>query len=204
MLIDLTQLTPNQIYATMTQTVIPRPIAWVLSLNADGSHNLAPFSYFNAVSSDPPLLMLSLGKKPDGSDKDTHVNIRERSHFVVHIAHRAQLEPLNESSATLPAGESELTKIGLAVEAMEGFALPRLKGCRVAFFCERHEIYQVGRTPQALILGLVSAVYLDDAVTGRDDKGRLVVDARGVDPLARLGAAEYAGFGEVIRLKRPF
>lgn len=203
MLIDLSALSPNQVYATITQTLIPRPIAWVLSLNEAGTFNLAPFSYFNAVSSAPPLLMLSLGKKPDGSDKDTHANIRDRNHFVVHLAHRAQLTALNESAATLPAGDSELTRLGLATTPVEGFPLPRLSDCRVAFCCERYEIHQIGEGAQTLILGLIRAVYVDDAATGRDPKGRLTVDAQRVDPLARLGAAAYATFGEVVELKRP-
>ncbi|MET0093908.1 MAG: flavin reductase, partial [Sedimenticola sp.] len=73
--IDLSEMPPGQVYFTMTQALIPRPIAWVLSENADGGHNLAPFSYFSAVSSEPPLVMLSIGRRPDGTPKDTAANI---------------------------------------------------------------------------------------------------------------------------------
>ena len=69
MIVELHSLTPAQVYLHMIQVLVPRPIAWVLSENASGSFNLAPFSYFNAVCSDPPLIMLSVGKKPDGSFK---------------------------------------------------------------------------------------------------------------------------------------
>ena len=75
MYVDITQLDPQQIYITLTQTVIPRPIAWVLSENANGSLNLAPYSFFNAVSSEPPLVMISTGLKPDGCPKDTRETV---------------------------------------------------------------------------------------------------------------------------------
>ena len=88
MYIDFGKMTAQQVYITMTQTIVPRPIAWVLSENPDQSLNLAPYSYFNAVCSDPPLLMISAGVKPDGATKDTRDNIRDRKEFVVHIASR--------------------------------------------------------------------------------------------------------------------
>ena len=79
---DLSELSPNRVYYTMIQTLVPRPIAWVLTDNGNDSFNLAPFSYFNGVASDPPLLMISVGKKPDGTLKDTRTNIIERNEFV--------------------------------------------------------------------------------------------------------------------------
>ena len=113
MILDLSELKPAQVYFHMIQTLIPRPIAWVLSEIEQDKYNLAPFSYFNAVCSDPPLIMLSVGKKPDGSFKDTRVNIEQRKDFVVHIAHREVLDELNQSSATLAADISELDQLGL-------------------------------------------------------------------------------------------
>lgn len=203
MYIDLSELDERQTYFTMTQTVIPRPIAWVLSENSTGSFNLAPFSYFNAVCSDPPLIMISIGRKPDGSFKDTLVNIEQRGSFVVHIVSRDLLEPMNQSSATLAAGDSELKATGLRTVAFEGGRLPRLADARIAFACERYEIHRLGRLPQSLILGRVSGVYVDDAVVETDEKGRTKIMAERVDPVARLGASEYVSFGEKIRLQRP-
>ena len=84
--IQLNNMPSTAIYHLMTQTIIPRPIAWVLSNNSDDSLNLAPFSYFNAVCSDPPLCMLSMGKKPNGTTKDTVANLIEEAYCVVHIA----------------------------------------------------------------------------------------------------------------------
>ncbi|MFH2008021.1 MAG: flavin reductase family protein [bacterium] len=203
MLIDLTTLSASQAYFTMIQTLIPRPIAWVLSENADGGYNLAPFSYFTAVSSDPPLLLISTGRKPGGEPKDTRVNVEEREDFVVMIPHRELLEPMNESSATLPAGESELARLGLQTVELEGSRLPRLAECRVAYACRRHEILLLGNGPQALIIGQVGAIYIDDAVVETDAKGRMKVAADRLDPVCRLGAGEYGFLGELRTLARP-
>jgi len=201
--IKLSELSAGQVYATMTQALIPRPIAWVLSENEDAGFNLAPFSYFTAVSSNPPLIMLSLGKKPDGSPKDTCANIQARKDFVVHIAHRDMLLPLNDGSATHPAGFSEVDALGLQLAPLEGSRLPRLADCRLAMACELYRIEEIGEVPQALIFGRVNSIYVDDAVAEADEKGRCRIHADRLDPLARLGAGEYQGFGEVMPLGRP-
>jgi len=203
MYLELSELTPGQVYGHMIQTLLPRPVAWVLSQNANGSLNLAPFSYFNAVCSDPPLVMLSIGKKPDGSEKDTRVNIRDRKHFVIHIAHREMAEAVTASSATLPAGESELERLGLQTAVFEGSPLPRLVDCRIAYACERYEIRELGPQAQALILGRVNRLFIDDAVLVADAKGRVKVAAERVDPIGRLGGSEYVTFGELLNIPRP-
>ncbi len=200
MLIDLATLSPNRTYFTMIQTLIPRPVAWVISDNGDDSYNLAPFSYFTGVCSDPPLIMLSIGKKPDGEIKDTRRNILERRHFVVHIAHRELAEQVTRSSASLPHGESELRRSGLATESFADFPLPRLSDCRVAYACELYEHHEVG--PQAVIYGRVRQIYISDDIASQVD-GRLQVDAQALDPIARLGGEDYGLLGEVISVPRP-
>lgn len=201
MLIDLTTLSPNRVYFTLIQTVIPRPIAWVLSDNGDGGHNLAPFSYFNAVCSDPPLLMVSIGRKTDGSAKDTRRNILERGEFVVHIPHAGQMAAVNASSAELAVGVSELDRLALPTVPFGDFRLPRLRDCRVAFACERYQVTELGA--QAVVFGRVRAAYIDDAIASTDAAGRLQVDAAGLDPLSRLGGDEYGTLGAVRALPRP-
>lgn len=203
MYLDFTQMLPAEIYFAMTQTLVPRPIAWVLSENADGGLNLAPFSYFSAVNSDPPLLSVSVGSKPDGSLKDTRANILQRRHFVVHIAHTDMLEALNASAQPLPAGESEVEMLGLETVPFAGFSLPRLKACRVAFACELHAEVPLGNAAYSLLLGRITALYADDNIASRDAKGRFRVDAAALQPLGRLGADEYVRFGETLTLKRP-
>ncbi|WP_275098155.1 flavin reductase family protein [Sedimenticola hydrogenitrophicus] len=203
MIIDLDDLSSSETYFAMTQAIVPRPIAWVLSENDAGDYNLAPFSYFNAVCSDPPLIMISLGKKPDGAPKDTRVNIEARRSFVVHIAGVDQINQLNASSATLPAGESEITHLGLELADFPGSRLPRLAGSRLAMACELYEVMELGAAPQALIFGRLTHLYIDDGVAERDPKGRLKIHAERLNPLGRLGAGEYFAGGEAITLPRP-
>jgi flavin reductase (DIM6/NTAB) family NADH-FMN oxidoreductase RutF len=206
--IDFGELSPAAVYAMMTQTIVPRPVAWVLSRNADNSLNLAPFSYFSAVCSAPPIIMLSIGKHVDGREKDTRRNIRERDEFVVHIAHRGQAEFLTATSASLAPEDSELERaektFGAAateLAAMPGSSIPRLKACRVAYACRHEQTHEVG--PQGMVLARVSDVWLDDAIVGKDAKDRLKVDAKALDALGRLGGGEYITAGEVITVDRP-
>ena len=203
MILDLSELKPTQVYFHMIQTLLPRPVAWVLSEIQQDKYNLAPFSYFNAVCSDPPLIMLSVGKKPDGSHKDTRVNIEQRKDFVVHIAHREMLEDLNQSSATLDADVSELEQFGIETTRFEVSRLPRIKACRIAYACECYQIHELGNTPQSIIYGRVRHIYIDDDIISISDKGRIKVHTDKLEPIARLGADEYMGFGEIIRLARP-
>jgi flavin reductase (DIM6/NTAB) family NADH-FMN oxidoreductase RutF len=203
MYIELEKLKPVSTYFLITQTLIPRPIAWVLSENKNKTYNLAPFSYFNAISSNPPLIMFSIGKKPGGTNKDTRVNIEARNEFIVHIAHKELTVPLNQSSETLPAEISELDKLDIETTDFTGSRLPRIKQCRVAYACECYQIHEIGDTPQTVIYGKVNTIYIDDSITSSDKKGRLKVHAEKLDPVARLGANEYMESGDIIQLVRP-
>jgi len=203
MIIDMAELSAPDAYFTMTQTVMPRPIAWVLSENADQSFNLAPFSYFNAVASDPPLLMFSIGVQPDGSTKDTLVNVQERKAFVVNIASVSQLPDLNQTSATLPYGQSEVDTNEIATETMGGFRIPRVADCKVAMCCETYQIQTIGNRNQSLVFGEIKSIWIDDECAETTEKGRLKILADKIEPLARLGAGEYASFGNILTAKRP-
>lgn len=203
MYIELNKLKPASIYYQMGQTLVPRPIAWVLSENKTGTCNLAPFSYFSAISSDPPLIMVSIGKKPDGSNKDTRINIEQRNEFIIHIAHRELLEPLNQSSETLDADISELDKLNIETTDFDGSRLPRIKQCRLAYACELFQINEIGNTPQTVIYGKINSIYADDSIISTNEKGRIKVHADKLNPIARLGANEYMEFGNIVQLDRP-
>jgi flavin reductase (DIM6/NTAB) family NADH-FMN oxidoreductase RutF len=203
MLIDPDQLSTPDTYFAMTQTVVPRPIAWVLSENHDGGYNLAPFSYFNAVCSDPPLIMISIGLQPDGRKKDTLENILSRPRFVVHIASCNQLDVLNQTSATLPQGESEVLAAGIELTEQDGFDLPRIADCKIAFMCEVYQISEVGNNHQSLVLGKINRIHVSDDCAEITGQGRLKIHADRIQPLSRLGASEYVDFGKVKTLKRP-
>jgi flavin reductase (DIM6/NTAB) family NADH-FMN oxidoreductase RutF len=201
--INLAGRSASEVYAHVVQLIVPRPIAWVLSDHEDGRFNLAPYSYFNAISGDPPLIMLSIGKKPDGKHKDTRVNIERRRDFVIHIPHRELLDAVNESSATLPASISEVEQLGMKVIPFAGSRLPRLEICRVALACVCYDIIEIGAAQQAVIFGRLDSIYIDDGLISLAPGGRIKVDAAKLNPLARLGANEYAALGEIIPRKRP-
>lgn len=204
MIIEANQVSPTEIYHTLTQVIIPRPIAWVLSPNdtAALSYNLAPFSFFNVVCSDPPILMLSIGQKSDGSLKDTCRNLLEHNRCVIHIAADSQAQLVSDSATELPQGESELALTGQALVPFEGDELLRLPDAPVALACRLYQHLEVGNRPQHLLLVEVERVWIDDRVCRVDGKGRTRFDAGSLKPLARLGGSEYASLGELFSIRR--
>jgi len=202
MIIDFNSTPPLTRYHFMTQTILPRPIAWVLSVNSDDSLNLAPFSFFNAVCSDPPLLLLSIGSKSDGSIKDTRQNIVSGRPFVIHIASVDQSQVVNNSAAELAYGESELTREQLPLADFPGCSVPRLRDCHVAYHCTLYEVHEIGPNKQAMVYAEIQQLYLNDEVV-EENNGRYVIDSQKINPLARLGGTSYAELGEVFSLSRP-
>lgn len=203
MTLDFSTLTGAQIYGAMIQTIVPRPIAWVLSDNGDGTLNLAPFSFFNGVSSKPPTLSISIGRKRDRSKKDTWRNIEERRHFVVHLTQVHQAQLMSATSEPLEFGDSEVVKHGVELVEEPGFHLPRIKGAQIAFDCENYRIVEIGDAPQGLVIGKINQAYIDDAIAEQTDEG-LKVDALKLNPLARLGGDDYATLDEILTIPRPF
>lgn len=201
MIINLSELAPSQCYHLMTQTVIPRPIAWVLSVNDNGSHNLAPFSFFNALASEPPLVVLSIGKKPEGELKDTRRNLLSGRDCVIHIASVKQAALVTQSAASLAYGESELAQLGIDLVPFED-GLHRLADCAVAYRAKLYDSHEIGPNQQGIIYCELTSVYLADQAVSQEG-GRLSISAAAIDPLARLGAAEYAGLSDTFTIDRP-
>jgi flavin reductase (DIM6/NTAB) family NADH-FMN oxidoreductase RutF len=198
MILDASKLTGYDAYNAITQTIVPRPVAWVLSDNGDASFNLAPFSYFSALTSDPMLLTLSIGNKRGGEAKDTLHNIGERNNFVIHIPHREQALSVTKSAAPLEHGDSELSQLGLETAGFDGFALPRIKDCRIALGCTHYQTLEIGPRPQSLLVGEIQSIYVDDSLLLNKEGEPLAVDTLKLDPLGRLGGNDYITMGEVL------
>ncbi|WP_456450095.1 flavin reductase family protein [Hydrogenimonas sp.] len=194
MLFDYTHIDPTDRYKLMSQTIVPRPIAWIVTENG-GVVNVAPFSYFTGLSSKPPTVVVSVGHKPDGSPKDTLRNLRETRRGTICMVAPGQLEKMHYSSKALPAEEGEAEAFGIGLKSVaEGF-LPMVAGSPAAFFCELlQEVDLPGSKTIPLILEIKSQ-FVDDAVV--TDPERLTLD---LSPLARVGRA-YALLGE--RLEAP-
>lgn len=201
--VNMQDLDPVARYRLMIQSIIPRPVAWVLSENENDGHNLAPFSYFNAVHSHPPLIMMSIGYKRDKSKKDTRVNIERSQKFVVHIASSHLAAKVTESSLAFDYGVSEVEKTGLELHnEWTDFPLPRLKDAKIAMACKLDQVIEVGKNKQGLIFGEIEKMYIaDDIVTQKEDN--ILIDAMKLDPLARLGGDDYGSLGNVFTIDRP-
>ncbi|CAN8139817.1 Flavin reductase family protein [uncultured Thiomicrorhabdus sp.] len=197
--LNFSQLTPTERYFTMTQAIIPRPIAWILTENLNGSHNLAPYSYFTPICSDPPLVLISAGKKAQGIEagqpKDTVLNITGREHFVIHIPTAEQINAVQKSAALMHYGESEVEQLGLELTQFGDFPLPRLKDSSIALACRLHRLDEIGNTPQAVIYGEILSVYIADNLLNAQNR----IDPLLLNPLSKLGGANYAPLDTIIQ-----
>ncbi len=195
---DMSDLSVKQRYFLMTACVVPRPIAFVTSLDATGEIlNAAPFSYFNAVCSEPPLIVLGLGARPGAHGmvlKDTTRNIVETGEFVVNVCTASMAEIVNRAGEEMPPDESEVEALGLETIPSEAVRPPRLAASPVHLECRLFESVQLGRFRSTLVLGEVLKMHVNDAVMENDR-----VDPEKLAPLARLGAGYYAELGRIFR-----
>lgn len=195
------QLSGNQRYHLITQTITPRPIAWIMTKNENESFNLAPFSYFAALSSDPALLVVSIGDKADSTAKDTKHNLIREKECVLHIPSGDLIHAVNDSAATLDYGVSELSKSNLSLAAFVD-SLPRIAEAKVALHCRLYDRHKLGNSSlEACYLEILN-VHIDDDILSQSDD-RTVVDNKKLNPLARLGGNDYALLGETVTIKRP-
>ena len=138
MLIDPATHSKADNYKLLTNLVVPRPIAWITSLDADGLVNLAPFSFFNAVCADPICVMVSIGQRDDGTPKDTARNILARGEFVVHLVTEDLFDAMNLSAADFPPDIGELAAAGLHAAPSSRIAVPRVAEAQVGMECRLH------------------------------------------------------------------
>jgi flavin reductase (DIM6/NTAB) family NADH-FMN oxidoreductase RutF len=180
--------------------VTPRPIAWVSTRGADGSENLSPYSFFNAVADAPPQVVFSsTGRKPDrGDTKDSLANIRETGVFCVNIVEYAARERMNASSGPWPREVDEFDHAGIPRAECETIACSRVADAPASLECRRLRILRLKGAANFLVIGEVTGVQLRDdcLVDGRFDVTRY-------QPLTRLGYRDYARITEVFSLTRP-
>ncbi len=183
MYIDPNSNTSQDNYKLLTNLIIPRPIAWITSQNSEGVINLAPYSFFNAIGSDPLYLIISIGNKDDGSKKDTATNIISSSEFVVNLVTEDLLNAMNISAANFPTEESELTAVGLHSAASKRVKVPRVAEAQVSLECVLHSQQPLGI--YTLIIGQVVMFHIADHLLG----DRLHIN--GFAPIGRLGSPSY-------------
>lgn len=201
MLLEFSSLRPRDAYAWMISTILPRPIAWVSTVSADGKTNLAPFSFFQGVTSNPPTLMFVPVNNRTGVKKDTVRNIEEIPEFVVNLVSYPLAEKMNSTSALLPYGDSEFEAFGIEPAASERVRPPRVAAAPVAFECTLERIVNIGEGPLAanVIFGRILVAHVSDAVMGPDG----MPDPAKLDLVGRIGGEGYARTTERFYLKRP-
>ncbi len=197
--IDIKSLEPKQIYKLMTSIIVPRPIAWVSTVSKDGIYNLAPFSYFAGISSDPPLLLISVGSKETKEKKDTWQNIEDTGEFVVNMVTKETLEKMNITALPFDKEVDEFEKAGLTPVPSSIVKAPRVKESPVNIECKRFEIIKIGK--MGIILGEVLKVHVKEDIL--NEKG--YVDTTKLEIIGRLGGANYCLINKenTFELKRP-
>ncbi len=185
MYFDIDQLTAALSYKLLTATVVPRPIAWVVTADARGTPNAAPFSFFNVFGGHPPAVCLGIGQRGQG-DKDTLANIRARGEFVINLVPEQLAQAMTLTSVDFPPGWNELEQAGLAVEPCEKVRLPRIAHSPVALECRLKDAVAVdaGTTGHILVIGQVVAAHiLDEAVL---DASRCRIDTARLNLIGRM------------------
>jgi flavin reductase (DIM6/NTAB) family NADH-FMN oxidoreductase RutF len=195
-LIDVTpdRLSAAESYKLLVGIVVPRPIAWVTTRHEDDRINLAPFSCYTFVSSDPPMVAVSVGRR-GGMPKDTARNAQRTGEFVVNVVDEALVEPMHLSSAEHPADTSEAEIHGVALAPSVTVSTPRVAAAPIALECRLDQVIPFGRLKTDLLIGEVMLFRIADALY-RDGK----VDSIGMRPLARLGGPNYARLGEILTM----
>lgn len=198
--VDLATTAAADAYGLIVGAVIPRPIGWVTTIDADGTPNLAPFSFFNLVSSAPPMLMVAPSGRRGGGDKDTLANVRVVPELVHHVVDEAHADVMNATSAELPRGESELSHVGLDTVPSDLVRPPRLATAAVAMEARVTQIVPVGEdSSYHMILARILKVHVRADLLGPDGR----IDPERLRPIARLGGDGYAALGRVFEMKRP-
>ncbi len=200
MQLDFSKLTPVEAYRWLTSTVTPRPIAWVSTCSMAGVSNLAPFSFFQVISSEPPTLLINVGLK-DGLSKDTARNARDTGELVIQLVSAEQAEAMNASAAALPHGLSEFEHCGIPSEPACIVKVQRVAGAPVAFECRVAQIlpYPAESPSCELIFAEVLLAHVEDRVL--DERGR--IDPARLDLVGRLGGAAYSYTRERFDMQRP-
>lgn len=201
MRLDFSSLAPRDAYQWMISTILPRPIAWVSTISADGKTNLAPFSFFQGVCANPPTLMFVPVNNRQGQKKDTVRNIEAVPEFVVNLVPHALADQMNACAALLPYGESEFEKFGIAPSKSESVRPPRVAAAPVAYECRLRQVVNIGEGPLAahVIFGSIVVAHVRDDVLGADGKP----DARKLDLIGRLGGEAYTTTRDIFSLERP-
>lgn len=199
MILDASQLAQPDMYKILVASVIPRPIAWAGTRSKNGINNLAPFSFYNCFSSNPPILGFSTLPRVDGRKKDTLQNIEDTRCFTLNCVSHKFMKEMSRSAALLEPEEDEFVYAGLQPAEATHIAAPYVADALLVYECTLHDIVRLGSGPGSgsLILGQVRYVHIQD---GLYQNGR--IDFEKLDPVGRLAGDWYSTIRDRFEMKR--
>lgn len=195
-----TETDPSLLYKLLTGTIIPRPIGWISTIDQQGINNLAPFSYFNMVSSDPPCVVFST-RRDNNKFKDTLNNVLANGEFVVNLVTFEVVEQMNATSEAFAADVDEFSVTNLTPLDSVFVKPKRVKESPIHLECEMiHHYFMDNETDggACLIVGRIKIIHIDDAILMENNRINLDV----YKPIARLAGSNYAKLGEIFSIKR--
>ena len=201
MQLDLSELSTRELYGWMVGLITPRPIAWVSTLSAEGIANLAPFSFFNGVSANPPTIVFCPANRRDGTPKDTLINIQRTGQFAVNLVTDAVAERMNQTSAEYEPDVDEFEMSHAAKAPSVKIKPPRVAASAASLECELHHAVQLGVGPAGgnLVVGRIVHIHLDDGLL--DEQGRLVPQR--LCTIGRMGGNGYIRTTDQFEIARP-
>jgi flavin reductase (DIM6/NTAB) family NADH-FMN oxidoreductase RutF len=200
--IDIQALPLRERYKLITGLIVPRPIGWVSTQNPDGQPNLAPFSFFNGICSNPPSLLFCPGVRgTDLSVKDTLNNIRASGEFVVNVVNQTLLEAMNITATENPPEINEFSEAGLTPIPATKVNVPRVAESPASFECTLLNIVQVGDGGKGAAWVVIGEIVYLHAHEGIIDEN-YYVDTRALDPVGRLAGPNYANLGDILEVQR--
>lgn len=200
MVIDPKTTDPYNIYKLLIGSILPRPIAFVSTMGADGIYNLAPFSFFTAVSANPPAIAFAPLLSMDGKRKDTLINAERLGEFVVNVVSEDIVRPMNETSADFPPEIDEFEVSGLTPIPSDVVAVPRVKESHIAMECKLRQIVEMSSLPMggSLVIGEVVRFHVDE-----DYFNDFRIDVDKLRPVGRLAGFSYTRTTDRFELVRP-
>lgn len=198
--IDPALMSERENYKFLIGSIIPRPIAFVTTISKQGVLNGAPFSYFNIVSSNPPMISLSI-QRSGGRQKDTARNIIESKQFVIHIVDEQNVDKINKTAASLPPDQSEIELADLTPVESVKISVPGVKEAKVRMECTLEHTLELGDQDKPgcdFIIGKVVQFHIESDIY---EKGR--IDPGGLAAVSRLAGNNYAKIGEIFEIERP-
>jgi flavin reductase (DIM6/NTAB) family NADH-FMN oxidoreductase RutF len=189
---------PASMYKLLVGSVVPRPIGWISTISIEGVHNLAPFSFFNVASANPPhVLFCPTIRGTDGGRKDTLHNVRDTGEFVVNIVTQTLAEAMNLTSTELPADVDEFAIAGLTIAPSQTVKAPRVAESPIHFECQVAHIIDLGGGH--VVIGRVLHVHVDERVLIGEDK----IDIHALQPIGKLAGNAYTRVTDLFDLARP-